>query len=167
MSVDSPHELFILLLSNARQGVESADRIFDEMRRAVSTLDIRETLEALVFVSRRELEKLDECFKILSEQPVPFDGRLYKTFLEGFRADLNQIRSPIARQLYILAKVSHLTHLRIGEYVALIAIADMTGHCGIGALLESCHAEKSAFVERTRRLIENIIEGKAAGNLAA
>ena len=65
------------------------------------------------------------------------------------------------------AKASHLIHLRIGEYVALIAAADLTGHYGVGVLLESCLAEKLAFVERTRRLIREIIEGKVAARLAA
>jgi hypothetical protein len=37
--------------------------------------------------------------------------------------------------------------------VALIAMADVTGHFGVGVLLESCLADKVAFVERTRRLI--------------
>jgi hypothetical protein len=66
-----------------------------------------------------------------------------------------------------LAKANHLVHLRVGEYVAMIAMADMTGHYGVGVLLESCLADKLAFVERTRRLIRNLIEGKVAARLAA
>lgn len=58
-------------------------------------------------------------------------------------------------------------HLCIGKYVALIAAADMTGHYGVGVLLETCLAEKLAFVERTRRLITNLIEHKVAMKLAA
>lgn len=65
--------------------------------------------------------------------------------------ELAEIESPIAKHLYILAKANHLIHLRIGEYVALIAAADMTGHYGVGVLLEARLAEKLAFVERTRR----------------
>jgi hypothetical protein len=49
----------------------------------------------------------------------------------------------------------------------LIAAAEMTGHYGVGVLLESCLAENIAFAERTRRLIVNIIEGKVAATLAA
>jgi len=33
-------------------------------------------------------------------------------------------RVPVIRQLFILAKLSHLTHLRIGEYMAPVAAAD-------------------------------------------
>jgi hypothetical protein len=62
--------------------------------------------------------------------------------------------------IIILAKASHLTHLRIGEYVGLIVVADLSGHFGVGVLLESCLADKLAFVERTRRLIRDLIEGK-------
>jgi hypothetical protein len=66
-----------------------------------------------------------------------------------------------------LAKTSQLIHLCIGEFVALIAAAEMTSHYGVGVLLESCLAEKIAFAERTRLLIVNIIEGKVAATLAA
>jgi hypothetical protein len=51
--------------------------------------------------------------------------------------------------------------------VSLIAMADVTGHFGVGVLLESCLADKLAFVERTRRLIRHTIESKHALKLAA
>ena len=59
-------------------------------------------------------------------------------------------------------KAIHLTHLRIAECAALVAAADVTGHYGVGVLLESCLADKLAFVERTGRLIRNVIEAKVA-----
>ncbi|HXY14248.1 MAG TPA: hypothetical protein VEI26_07095, partial [Terriglobales bacterium] len=68
---------------------------------------------------------------------------------------------------FILAKLIHLTHFRIGEYVALVAAADLAGHHGVGVLLESCLADKLAFVERTRRLIRRIAEERVAERLAA
>jgi hypothetical protein len=43
----------------------------------------------------------------------------------------------------------------------------VTGHYGVGVLLESCLADKLAFVERTRRLIRNTIETTHAIRLAA
>jgi hypothetical protein len=87
---------------------------------------------------------------------------LQEIFVEDFRKELNEIQSPVARHIFILAKMTHLTHLRIGEYVALIAAADVTGHHGVGVLLESCLADRLAFVERTRRLIRNMVEAKVA-----
>ena len=61
-----------------------------------------------------------------------------------------------------MAKINHLTHLRIGEYAALIAAADVTGHYAAGMLLESCLADKLAFVERNRRLIRERIKARVA-----
>jgi ferritin-like metal-binding protein YciE len=167
MSVKNPHELFVMLLSNVRHGTERTTKIFHEISQVAQTPDIKEALEARAFVSQRTLEKLDQCFKLIGEQPVKLSGRLHDVFAEDFRKELAEIESPVARHLYILAKVNHLIHLRIGEYVALIAAADMTGHYGVGVLLETCLAEKLAFVERTRRLIKNLIEHKVATKLAA
>jgi ferritin-like metal-binding protein YciE len=167
MSVKTPQEVFVLLLSNVRQGTERTSKIFQEISQVAQNLDVKEALEARVFVSQRILEKLDQCFKLIGAQPVKPSGRLQEIFVEDFRKELAEIESPIARHLYILAKANHLVHLRIGEYVALVAAADMTGHYGVGVLLESCLAEKLAFVERTRRLIRHMIEGRVAAKLAA
>ena len=61
-----------------------------------------------------------------------------------------------------MAKLIHLTHFRIGEYLMLVNAADTTGHFGVGVLLESCLAENLAFVERTRRIVRKIAEAKVA-----
>jgi hypothetical protein len=42
----------------------------------------------------------------------------------------------------------------------------VTGHYAVGVLLESCLADKLAFVERTRRLIRNLAATKVAAKLA-
>ena len=167
MSVKTPQEVFVLLLSNVRQSTERTSKIFQEISQAAQNPDVKEALEARMFVSKQILEKLDQCFKLIGAQPVKASGRLQEIFVEDFRKELAEIESPIARHLYILAKANHLIHLRIGEYVALVAAADMTGHYGVGVLLESCLADKLAFVERTRRLIRHMIEGKVAAKLAA
>jgi len=75
------------------------------------------------------------------------------------RKGLVEIKSPIARHLFVLAKLAHLNHIRIGAFEALIA-ADVTGHPGVGVLLESAKAARLAFAERTRRLARQIVEAK-------
>ena len=90
-----------------------------------------------------------------------------KFFVEDFRRELAEIQNPPVRHLFILAKLNHLTNFRIGEYSALIAAADMTGHYGVGVLLESCLADRLAFVERTKRLIRNLIETKVTEKIAS
>jgi hypothetical protein len=53
-------------------------------------------------------------------------------------------------------------HLRIGEYMALIAAADTLEHPAVGVLLESCLADKLAFAERTKRFIREHVREKVA-----
>ncbi len=89
---------------------------------------------------------------------MKLSGRLHDVFMEDFRKELVEIKSPLARRLFILAKADRLTHLRIGEYNALIAAADMNGRPAIGVLLESCLTDKLAFAERTRRLIREQLQ---------
>jgi ferritin-like metal-binding protein YciE len=106
------------------------------------------------------MSTLDQCFKVLGEQPVKFSGRLQDIFVEDFRKEFAEIQSPVAKKLFVLAKLIHFTHLQIGEYMALIAAADSQGHYGVGVMLETCLADKLAFVERTRRMIRYAAEAK-------
>ena len=95
---------------------------------------------------------------------MKLSGRLQDIFVEDFRKELAEMQTPEAKHLFILAKANQLMQLHLGEYVALIAAADVTGHYGVGVLLESCLADKLAFMERTQRFIrERRRELKAGG----
>jgi ferritin-like metal-binding protein YciE len=162
MPTRTPRETFLLLLSHVREGTEKANKIYDHLGEVAQDPQVKEALEARAFISQSTLGKIDQCFKIIGEQPVKLSGRLQEIFLEDFRKELNEIQTPAAKRLFVLAKLVHLTHLRIGEYVALVAAADAAGHYGVGVLLESCLGEKLAFVERTRRLIRAMVEARVA-----
>ena len=166
MPIKTQEELFVRLLSNVRQGTERTTKIFQEFAQLAEDPDIKEALEARVFISENILEKIDRCFKMMNAQPVKTNERLHDVFVEDFRKELGEIQLPAAKKLFVLAKASHLVHLRIAEYEALIAMADVTGHYAVGVLLESCLADKLAFVERTKRLIRNIVEVKVLERMA-
>jgi ferritin-like metal-binding protein YciE len=167
MPVKTPRELFLTLLSDVRQSTERSAKIYQEIGQMAQDPQIKEALETRSFIAENTLAKLNQCFTLIDEQPVKLSGRIQEVFVEDFRRELNEIQSPVAKHLFILAKLTHLTHLRIGEYAALTAAADLAGQYGVGVLLESCLADKLAFVERTRRLIRNIAEAKVAERRAA
>ena len=167
MPAKTPREAFLMLLSHVRQGAEKGTAIYSELGNLAEDPQVKEALDARAFVSQSVLAKIDQCFKIIGEKPVQLSGHLQEMFVDDFRKELNEIQSPAARRLFVLAKLVHLTHLRIGEYVALVAASDVTGHYGIGVLLESCLADKIAFVERTRRLLREIVQTRAADRKAS
>ena len=167
MPAKDPKEVFLMLLSHVRQGTERGAKFYDEIGDIAKDPQIKEAIEARAFVSKSVLAKLDECFRILGEKPMQLSGELREMLIEEFRKEFNEIQSPVARRLYVLAKLIRLTHMRIGEYVALTAAADLVGHHGVAVLLETCLADKLAFVERNRRLIRRIAEERVAERLAA
>jgi len=166
MPVRTPKELFVILLSDARQSTERSAKLYQEISQAALDPDIREALESRAWISEKDLSAIDRCFELIGETPVKLSGRLQEVFVEDFRKELAEIQNPIAKPIFVLAKASHLVHFRIAEYAALVAAADMTGHYAVGVLLESCLADKLAFVERTRRLIRNLVTTKLAAKLA-
>jgi ferritin-like metal-binding protein YciE len=167
MPAKNPKEVFLMLLSDARNNTERSANVYREISKMAQNPDVKEALEARAFVADKNLEALDQCFEIIGEKPVKLSGRLQDVFVEDFKKELAEIQSPAARHLYILAKATHLAHLRFAEYAMLIAASDVTGHYGVGLLLESVLADKLAFLERTQRLVRHIIEGKVAERLAA
>jgi ferritin-like metal-binding protein YciE len=162
MPVKDPKELFVMMLSDLRQGAERSNKIFQELSEVAPDAEVAEALRARVFVSNNTLSTLDECFKLIGQKPMKTTGRVHDAFVEDFRQELSELQSPEAKRLFILAKAIRLAHFRMGEYVALIAAADMTGHPGVGVLLESALAEKLAFVERAKRLIGAKVQHRLA-----
>jgi ferritin-like metal-binding protein YciE len=167
MAARNPREVFLMLLSDARRNTERSAELYREIGQQAENPDVKEALESRAFIADQNLETLDRCFEMIGEKPVKLSGRLQEVFIEDFRRELAEIQSPAARHLFILAKAIHLAHLRIAEYTMLVAAADVTGHYGVGVLLESVLADKLAFLERDRRIIRHIIEGKIAERLAA
>jgi ferritin-like metal-binding protein YciE len=167
MAIKDRKELFIWMLSNVTQGAEKASKVYQEFGQIAEDPRIKDAMEARAFVSNKITSTLNQCFKILGAQPVKPNERLQDVFVEDFRKELAEIQSPEAKRLFVLAKISHFIHLRIGEYMALVAAADMSGNYGVGVLLESCLADKLALADRTRRLIRHIVEEKVAEKRAA
>jgi ferritin-like metal-binding protein YciE len=162
MPVTTPKELCLYMLSELRHGAERSQKIYAEFGNAAQNPEIKEALDARELVSSQILSRLDECFKLIGEKPVKINQRLHDVFIEDFRREVNEIQGPVARKLFVLAKASHLAHLQVASYITLIAAADSLGHPGVGVLLESCLADKLAFMERTRRLIRERITEKTS-----
>ena len=160
MPIKTPKELCVSMLSELRHGAERSQRIYEELGQAAQNPEIKEALDARELVSSQIMNRLDECFKLIGEKPVKINQRLHDVFIEDFRRDLNEIQGPVARKLFVLAKASHLAHLQVATYITLIAAADTLGHPGVGVLLESCLADKLAFMDRTKQLIREQIAEK-------
>jgi len=162
MPAKTPKDVFLMLLSNVRNRTERQSDIYQEIGKHAEEPEVKEAIEARAFVSKQIIEKLDECFRIIGEKPVKSTGQLQETFLEDFHREVAEMQSPVAKRLFVLAKLHHLVHLRAAEYEVLVAAADLAGHHGVGVLLETCLADKLAFAERNRRLIRRLVEAKLA-----
>lgn len=166
MSARDPKEVFVLLLSNARNHTERSIKAYETIGQMAENPDVKEALKAREFIAEENLRTLDECFDMIGAKPVQVSGKLQEVFFEDFKRELAEIQSPAARHLYILAKAIHLAHLRFAEYAALIAAADATENYGVGVLLESVLADKLAFLERDRRLVRHLVAGRVKERLA-
>lgn len=167
MPAKNPKEVFVQLLSHVRHGTERGTEFFKEISQVAQDPDVKEALEARVFIAENILARIDKCFSLIGEQPVKPSRRVTEMFVDDFRKELAEIQNPVAKTLFVLATVNQIVHMRIAEYMTLVSAADMTGHYAVGVLLETCLADQIALVERTRRLIRTLVETKVQARIAA
>src|SRR5215469_3776369 len=139
MPAKDSKEIFVRLLSDVRQGSERTTAIFQDLSHVLQDADIKQALDARVFVSQKVLETLDHCFKIIGEPPVKLSGtraKIYEALAEDSRKEVAEIQDTRARRLFILAKLNNLAHFRAAEYKTLITAADLSGNYGVATLLE-------------------------------
>src|SRR6516165_11224972 len=107
MPAKTPKEVFLMLLSNVRNRTERQSDIYQEISKHAEQPEIKEAIEGRACVSKQILAKLDECFRIIGEKPGKPSGELQETFLEDFRKEVAEIQSPVAKRLFVLAKLTH------------------------------------------------------------
>ena len=110
MSGNNPREVFVLLLSDVRRKTERSMDFFKEVSKLAEEPEIKEAIEARAFITEKSLEKIDQAFKLIDEKPVTLSGRLEEIFVEDFRREVAAIKAPLARRLFVLAKLIHLSH---------------------------------------------------------
>src|SRR5215472_11624943 len=137
MAVDTPLDAFVLLLSDVRRKTERSVDFYRELNKLAEEPEVKDALEARAFIAEKSLDKIDQAFKLINQKPVTLSGKAEEAFIEDFRREVAEIKSTPARRLYVLAKAIQLSHVRIGEYAALVAAADLTRHFGVGVILES------------------------------
>jgi ferritin-like metal-binding protein YciE len=170
MPIKNPKQIFVLMLSDLRQGSEKTTRIFQNLAQVAEDPDIKQVLEARTFVSQKVVETLDQCFKFIGEEPMQLSetrARIYDALAEDFRKEVADIKDTTTRRFYILAKLNNLAHFRAAEFKALIAAADVSGNYGVTALLETCLADKLALAERTQQWLRRIAETEVAEKIGA
>jgi ferritin-like metal-binding protein YciE len=166
MPVKNPRELFVMLLSEARQNTQLSANIYKEISQQAQDPDTKEALESRVWIVEKDLSAIDRCFQLMGEKPVQVIDN-HELLVEAFRKELAEIQNPTAKAIFLLTKSDRLNHSRIAEYEGLIEAADLSGHYAVGVLLESCLADKVMFIKRTRRMIRNLVGTKIAARVGA
>jgi len=162
MPIATPKDLFVVMLSDLRHGAERSQIVYKELAEAAQDPEIKEVLDARASITGNILSRLDECFNLIGEKPVPADLKVREEFVENFRKELAEIKAPLVRKLFVLSRAHRLLHLRIAEHEALIAASGMLAHPAVRLHLEAILAEKRAHAEALKRLIAERVREKIA-----
>jgi ferritin-like metal-binding protein YciE len=167
MPVRNARELFVMLLSVARQNTQLSSKIYKEISQQAQDPDVKEALESRTWIVEKDLSAIDRCFELMGEKPVQLSGQIQEVIIDDFRKELSEIETPAAKAIFILTTIDRFNHARVSEYEGLVETADVSGHYAVGILLESCLADKLVFIERTRRLIRHLGATKIAARVGA
>jgi ferritin-like metal-binding protein YciE len=168
MAIQNADDLFLTILSNLHSREDRKQQWLKEMSKDAQDPDVKQILETRTFVQKETVSNLDECFRQLGKQPMkPEPTQFKETWVEDFRRERNEIQSPALKAIYTYHKLSELVDMHRASYVALIAMADVSGHYSVGALLETCLADKVAFIERNRRAFRALAKRTVAGRMKA
>src|SRR5512134_484246 len=99
MSVNNPMEVFVLLLSDVRRKTERSIEFYSELNKIAEVPEIKEALDARAFVATKSLEKIDQAFKLINQKPVTLTGRLEDVFVEDFRREVAELKSPVVKRI--------------------------------------------------------------------
>ena len=88
MPTKTPKELFVMLLADARQRAEKAEKNNEGIGQLVQDPRLKEALRARRFISNKVLATLEKRFKLLGDYPVTLTGRMRETLVEDFRREL-------------------------------------------------------------------------------
>jgi len=159
MAIQNVEDLFLTILSNVRAREERSLQLWQEMSQVAQREEVKEVLDTRAFLTKESISNLDECFRLLGKQPSkPSTIRLHDVFVEDFRRELNEIQAPGLKALYIIHKAREHVQMHVAAYTGLIAMAELMGNVPVSALLETNLASQLVFIDRTRRLIEDIGE---------
>ena len=160
MAVTTPEDLFLNILSRMHQAEQRQARLAEELSQYAHNPMVKEALEVRAYLGKQEAANVEECFKLLSEQPRTITPTRFEEVLtEDFRRELDNIQSPVLKGLYALSTVRWIQDLHIGEYKTLIVMARLAEQWGVAGLLERNLANKLVFAERTDEIVREV--GKA------
>jgi len=158
MAYNNPKELFVKMLSDVRESESNLTTAFKELRETAEEQGAKDILDSLVFLQDKNLVTLDQCFKQIGAQPVKTDDKFINMFIESFRKEFTEIQSPVAKTLFVFAKLNHLINFRISEYMTLIAMSKRSDYRGVGLLLNNILAPRIEFLEYSRHKIKDYAE---------
>ena len=95
MSIKTTKDLFVLMLSDLPHGAERSHQIYEELGNAAQEKEIKEALDAREFISSQILSRLDECFRLIGEEPVPRNGIFCTCAVFGTSEILTALREEV------------------------------------------------------------------------
>ncbi len=168
---------FLQKLTELRRGTERSIKVLAQVSEMAHSPKTKETLAQRAFIFERIGAILDECFRLLHEEPATSIRDASDMFVKGFGHRVAQITNPSDRDDFALTYANCLVQFRLDEYLGLIATSSLAGNyvnrvvtskaLAIGVLLESCFAERLASIERIGRRIRSAMDVKIPRNIAA
>ncbi len=156
MPIQNVEDLFVAMLSHLHNVESRLLTGVQELSQVVQDKDIKQAVETRIFLTKQDINNIEECFRILGKQPVKPTSRFAEVWVEDLRRELSEIQPPVLKTLYALGALRQIHNLHIAEYTSLIIMADLMHNLPVMTLLERNLEDKVMFINRTDALIREI-----------
>ena len=131
----TPEDIFSFKLGSAREMEQDALAALEELQGETNRAEIRDVLAAHAAETKRHVVNVEECFRLLGEEPDTSPNPVTKGLAAEAKASLEKTDASIVDAV-ILAGAIETEHLEIATYEVLIPNADARGAQDVKALLQ-------------------------------
>ena len=156
MAMNSAQDLIIHMMSDLMTSETRLEQFAEEASKAVQDQDAKDYFNARTQLRKDAVSNLEECFRLIGEQPVKVESRFRDVWSEDVRREMNAIQNPGLKAIYAIGTLRQIQDFHIGEYRVLRGVARVAGNYGVLALLDANLGMKLATNEETDELLRRI-----------
>jgi ferritin-like metal-binding protein YciE len=163
MKLDSLNQLFVEQLRDLYDGEQQITKALPKLIEKASHEELKDALQEHLDVTREQIRRLDEIFRMLGEDASGETCKGMKGVIAEGDDVVGDAKDNNVRDAVIIASAQRVEHYEIAGYGTVRTYARLLGRQDIANLLEQTLQEEKEADQTLNEIAENVnVEAKAA-----
>jgi ferritin-like metal-binding protein YciE len=155
-------ELFVHTLQDIYYAEQQLAEALPKMAKKAGSRDLRTALEQHAEETRSQIERLDQVFQLLEEEPESEECEAIEGLIDEAEETMENAGSDEVRDAGIIGVAQAAEHYEIARYGTLVAWAEQLRHNDVAKLLKSILEEEKATDEKLTAIATASVNRQAA-----